>query len=245
MSARRPGGPVVGRAAGGRRPPARRPGPPSRPTSLLDAVKSGSVDRVRTLLRPGVDVNAPQGDGATALHWAAHRNDVATADLLLRAGANVNAANQLGATAIWLAAVNGSAPMIRRLLEAGANPNVALESGETPLMAAARGGSVEAVQLLVGGGANVNASERLRGQTALMWAVEQRHVAVVRSAPRARRRRARALRRVAAAREHRRQHQPVRRLRDAAWRLHPAALCGTAGRCRHGARPAGRRRGRQ
>ena len=88
--------------------------------SLIDAVKSGSIDRVRTLLRPGVNVNAPQGDGATALHWAAHRNDVAAADLLLRAGAAVNAANDLGATAIWLAGVNGSA--VGLVLVAEANP---------------------------------------------------------------------------------------------------------------------------
>ncbi len=148
---------------------------------LIDAVKSGSVDRVRSLLGPGVDVNARRADGATALHWAAHRNDVAVVDLLIRAGANVNAANELGATAIWLAGVNGNAPVVQRLLEAGANPNVLLESGETPLMAAARSGSVPAVRLLVERGADVNARERLRGQTALMWAVEQRHVDVART----------------------------------------------------------------
>jgi ankyrin repeat protein len=152
---------------------------PSHP--LIDAVKSGSVDRVRTLLGQGVDVNTPQNDGATALHWAAHRNDLAAAELLLRARANVDAANQLGATAIWLASVNGSAPMIRALVDAGANTNVALESGETPLMAAARSGSVEAVRLLLEHHADVNASERLRGQTALMWAIDERHLDIVKS----------------------------------------------------------------
>lgn len=148
---------------------------------LVDAVKTGSIERLRALLRPGVDVNMRQGDGATALHWAAHRDNAVAADLLIGAGADVNLTNDLGATPIWLASINGSAAMIERLLEAGANPNAPLASGETPLMAAARGGSVKAVQLLVAHGADVNAKERLRGQTALMWAVEQQHADVGRT----------------------------------------------------------------
>jgi len=59
--------------------------PAASDTTVIDAVRSGSVERLRAALRPGVDVNTPQGDGATALHWAVHRNDVAAVDLLLRA----------------------------------------------------------------------------------------------------------------------------------------------------------------
>lgn len=150
-------------------------------SALIDAVRSGSLDRLRSALTAGVNVNAPQGDGATALHWAAHRNDVAAADLLLRAGAAVNAANDLGVTALWLASVNGSDAMVKRLLEAGANPSLAIESGETPLMAAARSGSAAAVALLASRGADLNAREHIRGQTALMWAADQRHPDVVRA----------------------------------------------------------------
>jgi ankyrin repeat protein len=148
---------------------------------LIDAVRSGAIERLRTLIRPGTDVNAPQGDGATALHWAAHKNDGAAADLLIKAGGDANAANDLGATPIWLASLNGSAPMIARLLDAGAKPNVALPSGETPLMAAARAGHVQAVETLLARGADVNAREGQKGQTALMWAVEQRHAEVART----------------------------------------------------------------
>ena len=147
---------------------------------LTAAVRAGDVARVRTLLAAGADVNAPQGDGATALHWAAHRNDAETARLLIAAGAVVDAANALGATPLWLAATNGSAPIVARLLEAGADPGVTLRMGETPLMAAARGGSGPVVELLLAHGADPNAAERERGQTALMWAAAQGHAGVVR-----------------------------------------------------------------
>lgn len=146
---------------------------------LVEAIKSRDADAVRTLLAEGVDVNAPQPDGATALHWAVYRDDLDTATMLIEAGANVNAANELGATALWLAADNGSAPMIERLLEAGADPDVALPEGETPIMTAARTGSPDAVRLLIAHGADLNVAEQSRAQTALMWAVAQGHHAIV------------------------------------------------------------------
>lgn len=150
-------------------------------TPLIQAVRSGAIDRARELLRTGVDVNATQGDGATALHWAAHRSDLAATELLVRAGADVDRANQLGATPLWLASLNGDAVIASKLLDAGADPNRALASGETPLMTAARSGSVQTVTLLIDHGADVNAAERVRGQTALMWAVDQRHAPIVRT----------------------------------------------------------------
>ena len=146
---------------------------------LVEAVKSQDTDAVRRLLAEGADVDAAQPDGATALHWAAYRDDPVMADLLIAAGAGVNVANELGATPLWLAADNGSAGMITRLLDAGANPNVSLPEGETPIMTASRTGSAEAVRYLLAHGANVNVSERSRGQTALMWAVAQGHHEII------------------------------------------------------------------
>ena len=150
---------------------------------LVDAAKNADRNALRTLLQtglqPGVDVNAAQGDGTTALHWASYRDDVESAGLLIRAGANVNAANDLGVTPLWTASQNGSAAMVRRLLEAGANPNAALVSGETLVMTAARSGQADVVEQLLAKGADVNA-RATRGQTALMWAVAQQHSDVVR-----------------------------------------------------------------
>jgi ankyrin repeat protein len=147
---------------------------------LVEAVRRQDRSRVRELLKQRVDVNAAQPDGATALHWAVHWDDVDIADLLLQAGANVNAANDFSVTPIVLAAANGSGALVEKLLAAGANANAALESGETALMLAARAGSAAAARALIGKGANVNAREGTRGQTALMWAAVNRRPEVTR-----------------------------------------------------------------
>lgn len=148
---------------------------------MVQAVQKQDAALVRTLIRRGADVNASQPDGATPLHWATHRDNLDIADALIKAGANVNAANDYGVTPLSLACTNGSGPMVDRLLKAGANPNAALPSGETALMTAARVGKPEPVALLLAKGANVNARERLKGQTALMWAISERHFAIART----------------------------------------------------------------
>ena len=146
---------------------------------LIQAVRDRQIESVRALLRQRLDVNATQGDGATALHWAAHLDDLAIADLLIRAGARVDAANDAGATPLHLACTNRSAPMVERLLVAGANARAALTGGETVLMTCARAGDASAVAALLRHGADVNASEHAHQQTALMWAVAERHADVV------------------------------------------------------------------
>src|SRR5215510_16219932 len=125
--------------------------------ALSDAVKNGDKEALRSLLQKGANVNATEGDGATALHWAGYRDDLEAADLLIRAGAKVNAANDLGATPLWTACQNGSEAMARRLLAAGANPNAKLLLGETPLMMASRAGNAAVVEQLLAKGADVNA----------------------------------------------------------------------------------------
>ena len=152
----------------------------SRDLRLVDAVERRDARAAQALVKQRVDVNATQPDGATALQWAAHWDDLPTAEALLRAGAKVNAANELGVTPLALACENGSAPMAELLLKSGANPNVRLLTGETALMTASRAGSVAAVKALVARGADVNAKEPTHGQTALMWAASNRHADVVR-----------------------------------------------------------------
>ncbi len=152
---------------------------------LADAAKQQNRPAIEMLLKHKSDPNAPQVDGTTALHWAAHHDDLEAARLLLKAGAKVSATNRYGVTPLSLACTNGSGPMVALLLEAGADPNTTLPGGETALMTAARTGKLDAVQALVGRGANVNATVQAKdgqaGQTALMWAAAEGQVSVVES----------------------------------------------------------------
>lgn len=148
-------------------------------TPLVDAVRQQDVAEVRALVRSGADVNRPEGDGATALHWAVHEDAAEIVRVLLDAGAAAGTANDLGITPLHLAAASGNAGILTLLLEKRANPNAAANSGVTPLMEAARSGHVDAVRLLLAHGADVNARESARRQTALIWAVSRQHADIV------------------------------------------------------------------
>ena len=148
---------------------------------LVDAVKASDTAAIRALLEQQVDVNTPEVDGTTALHWAAYQGDLDTARLLLRAGANADAPNRYAVTPLALACGRGNAPIVEALLDAGADANTTLPEGETVLMAAARSGNVDVLRLLMAHGADVGAKEGWRGQTALMWAAAENHPAAVHS----------------------------------------------------------------
>ena len=149
--------------------------------TVADAARSGDVVAVKALLKQGVDVNAAQGDGMTALHWAATNGDVAMTQMLLSAGANVRATTRLGGlTALHLATQAGQPHVAAALIAAGAEPNLATATGATPLMLAARSGNPETVTRLVEVGADINAREKTYGQTALMVAAGLDRADVVR-----------------------------------------------------------------
>jgi len=138
---------------------------------VADSAEHGDGEALRSLLREGADVNAAQGDGMTALHWGAVRNDSRTVETLLYAGANVHATTRLaGFTAGLLAARNGDAATLERLLDAGADANGATAMGASSLMLASASGNVDAVRLLLDRGADLGAREHSGAQTALMFA---------------------------------------------------------------------------
>lgn len=148
---------------------------------LIEAVKAGDERAVRALIDRGVDVNAREGDGATALHWAVERDAAGIAEALLRAGADVTAANDYGVTAASLACLNRNAAMLESLLAAGSDPNAATSMGETLLMTCVGTGAADAVAMLLErGAADVNAREASYGQTALMRAAARDNPEIVR-----------------------------------------------------------------
>ena len=140
---------------------------------LIDAARNGDAEAVRSLLAEGADANTAQGDGMTALHWAAERGHAAVADMLLAAGAAVEAKTRLGSyTPLHLASRSGYGSITSALLDAGADPRATTTgSGVTPLhLAAAAVDGADAVTALLRRGAVVDAREGSSGQTPLMFA---------------------------------------------------------------------------
>ncbi len=144
--------------------------PPESP--VADAAMNDDVERVRALIRQGADVSAPQGDGMTALHWAAQNGSTEVAEVLLYAGARVDGLTRLGNyTPLHLASREGHGQLVEVLLAAGAEPNALTSTGAVaPLHFAATSGSEEAVTALLNKGADVNAPERQWGHTPLIFA---------------------------------------------------------------------------
>jgi ankyrin repeat protein len=155
--------------------------PPESP--VADAAMRGDVTEVRTLLRDGADVNAAQGDGMTALHWASEVGNREMAEVLLYAGANVGAVTRLGDyTPMHLATRSGRTEVVRVLLGAGADVEARTSTGAVrPLHFAARSGDPEIASMLIEAGADVDAVETARGQTPLMFAASYGRVDVVRA----------------------------------------------------------------
>jgi ankyrin repeat protein len=153
--------------------------PPESP--IADAAMRRDTAAVRQLLKQGEDVNAAQGDGMTALHWAATNGDAELARMLVYAGARKEATTRNGSyTPLHLAAKAGKAAALKALLEAGANANaVTTSGGATALHLAAAQGNTDAVAALLEHGAQVNAKEGAWGQTALMWAAAYNRVPVI------------------------------------------------------------------
>jgi ankyrin repeat protein len=146
---------------------------------LLNLIRSGDSDGALAAIRSGADVNALQGDGSSALLWAVYRVDHPLVKELLQHGAKPNARNMLGSTPLNEAIAIADVETVELLLKAKADPNLGNDDGQSPLMIAARIGSLPIAQALVKAGAKVNEREKLRGQTALMWAVGAGSPAVV------------------------------------------------------------------
>ncbi len=147
---------------------------------LADAAMNGDSRAVMALLKQAADVNAAQGDGMTALHWAAMRNDAELAQTLLYAGANLRATTRIGNyTPLLLAARGGNRTVLETLVKGGAEVDVATSNGTTALMFAAQSGSLEAVTLLLDKGADINAHDAVRGLTPVMFAAAANRPAVI------------------------------------------------------------------
>ena len=140
-------------------------------SQIANAAMNGDREAVRALIKQGLDVSQAQGDGTTALHWAAMKGDAELAQMLLIAGANHRATTRIGAyTPLYLAARGGHAGVVAALLAAGADPKAETSNGTTPLMIAAASGDTRTITALVENGSDINDMDKAKGETALMFA---------------------------------------------------------------------------
>ena len=145
---------------------------PTPEAPVADAAMTGNLEAVRGLLRQGADVNAAQGDGMTALHWAAERGQLEMLEVLLYAGGRVDAVTRIGHyTPLHLASKAGSEAISRSLLEGGADVGAKTHpAGTTSIHLAAASGQTDVLEALIEYGADVNALEASSGQTPLIFA---------------------------------------------------------------------------
>jgi ankyrin repeat protein len=102
----------------------------------------------------GVDLDAADARGATALMLAARLASPDVLRALIDAGADIHATNLDGNQALWLACAGDRAENIDVLIAAGATIDHVNATGATPLMFAASSGRAAAVAALLAAGAD-------------------------------------------------------------------------------------------
>lgn len=150
------------------------PGPPTElDPQLIEAAKIGDIQKVRSLLKQGANVNAMPGDW-TPLMWAVERDNLELAQLLLKKGAQVNAMSaqrNCCKTALMIACTRDDPRVLELLLKNGADVNAREGCCDkwTALLHACRNGRERAVKRLLEAGAGVNIPNN-DGDTPLMMA---------------------------------------------------------------------------
>jgi ankyrin repeat protein len=153
--------------------------PPDAP--VADAAMRADLGAVRALVRQGADVNAPHGDGMTALHWAARNGDAEMAEILIHAGANLEAVTRIGAhRPLHVASRAGQTQVVRVLLQGGANAKATTSNGLVALHYAAAAGINDAVTALLDAGVDTNVREPAWGHTPLMLAAAENRASTIR-----------------------------------------------------------------
>ena len=144
---------------------------------IREAVRSGDIDRLRTVLNiQDKPVPAPDDMNCLyALFLGAYDGRTDIAETMCEKGLNVNLrAPEINWSALEIAADYGQTGFMRVLLDHGADPDVRSQNGWTPLMSAAYKGRAEAVRLLLEAGADVNAKSP-GNYTAVVLATSANH----------------------------------------------------------------------
>jgi ankyrin repeat protein len=151
----------------------------------------GEIDRVRSLLSKGTDVNQKDAAKYTPLHCAVLGRNREIVQLLLENGADLEASDCASATPLFLACSQAYLDMVKLLVDNGAEVNsgafkgldwgpMYIDKDWTNLHTAAFQGHVDVVKYLLSKGANIYA--RCTGLTALHFAAQgnkEGHIEVI------------------------------------------------------------------
>lgn len=152
---------------------------------LLQAAGTGNTDRVKQIIHDGMDINATNEIGYSALMSATRSYQVETVSWLISRGADVNAITSDGRSVLHTAiGETPSSPArqgecVNLLLQAGAAINVVTPNGHSPLMQAAWFGCPDAVKVLLAHGADKKLVDS-QGRTAENISNARRHSDIVR-----------------------------------------------------------------
>ena len=135
---------------------------------LLQAVNNGEVSQVQLLLEQGVDANAKDNTGKTALMIASNKGNIEIVKLLIDNHADVNARDRGNNTSLMYAFKKGFQDISELLINNDAEINAKNSNGETALMFASSGGNINIVRMLLDQGFDVNA-KNYNGMTPLMY----------------------------------------------------------------------------
>ncbi len=147
------------------------------------AASDGDIAEITKLLEKGVDVNAKDFQGETALMVAALKGHLDIAKLLVENGADIHARpdfnNNQGQTALMMASKNGYIDIVKMLVEKGSDVNsIVKHTGYSALIMASEKGKKDVVSLLIEKGADINAKTK-EGSTPLMMASLNGHIEII------------------------------------------------------------------
>lgn len=137
---------------------------------IVEATQYGAINRVKELVEAGWDVNQPDNETVTLLHWAAINNRKDIIKYFLERGAVVDAiGGQLNGTPLHWATRQGHLPAVILLVQAGADPTIRDVEGCSCIHIASQFGHTSLVAYFIARGVNHDLQDR-SGMTPLMWA---------------------------------------------------------------------------
>ena len=125
-------------------------------TTLVNAVADMGVGAIAKLISSGVDLNAKDWEGQSALHAAAEAGNYRVVELLVNSGANINVRDVFNKTPLHVAVSRDRGKTVEMLISLGADLEAVDKNQETPLYEAAYSRSFESAKILIEAGANVD-----------------------------------------------------------------------------------------